>query len=274
MDLLVATAQQWDIDVVVICEPNIRYCKNKWSLDKDQTVAIRVLGNQVHPTRTGRGNGYVWFESSQCLVIGAYFSPNRELEHLKTLLYDIGETTRRIRKPTILAGDLNSKSPLWGSRVENGRGALVAEWLVGSGMQVVNNGDSPTFQRGASSSVIDITLVSQNTVDRLTGWRVHTEIENLSDHHYITYSLEPSEKAKEDWACRNNNGPGRKSWKIDDEALDAVEAEMSLTCFEESEGDPGKCVQDIQKILDRTCVSRRAQSTRRPVLWECESISF
>ena len=274
MDLLIATAQQWDIDVAIICEPNIRYCRDKWPLDNDQTVAIRPFGGRIHPSRVGKGNGYVWLETSECLTIGAYFSPNREIEHLRSLLHDIKITIRGTRKPVILAGDLNAKSPMWGSRIENDRGTMVAEWLVGSGLSVANEGDMPTFERNGSSSVIDITLVTQSIAGRLSGWEVQTDIENLSDHHYITFSLEPPERARKDQADHREREQGRRSWKIDDAALEAVEAEMTKTCFDESLDDPKKCVEEIQKVLNRTCLTRRPQWKRRPVHWWSEEIAL
>jgi Endonuclease-reverse transcriptase len=240
MHLLIATVQQWDIDVAVVCEPNIKICRKNWSFDTGRTVAIKTFGNRVHSIRTGGGEGYVWLETSECLVIGAYFSPNGDIQDLDALLYDIGKTARDAKRPTILAGDLNAKSPLWGSRDVNARGTSVAEWMLSSGMEIANVGDSPTFERRGSSSVIDVTLTSQNISGRLTGWKVHTDIENLSDHHYITFSLSASDRQKKDQEDHRKNQQLKKSWKIDDDALEAVEAEMSRAHFGESTDDPGK----------------------------------
>jgi Reverse transcriptase (RNA-dependent DNA polymerase)/Endonuclease-reverse transcriptase len=210
-------------------------------------------------------------ETNECMIIGVYFSPNRGIVHLKSLMHDIGMVARSTRKPVIVAGDLNAKSPLWGSRAENERGTLVAEWLLGSGMSIANKGDTPTFEKGGRSSVIDITLTSPSIADRMTGWVVRTDIENLSDHHYITFNLESSARKIADH--REKNDRGKKSWKIDEDALKAVAAEMKSTCFEESINDPARCVEEIKMVLNRTCLSRRPQWKRRPVYWWNEEIA-
>ena len=212
--------------------------------------------------------------AGECTVIGTYFSPNGDTKDLETLLHDIGKTARDSKEPVILAGDLNAKSPLWGSRVVNERGTVLAEWVVGSGMIVANEGNSPTFERGGSSSVIDITLASEVIIDRLTEWKVHLDIENLSDHHYITFSLATSDKTRRDQEEHQKSDRLRKSWRVDKEALEAVEAEMKMADFDGSTDDPGKCVMGIQAILNRTCLSRRAQSKRKPVHWWCEEIAI
>jgi hypothetical protein len=111
-----------------------------------------------------------------------------------------------------MAGDFNAKSPLWGSRVENERGT-------------------------------DITLTSPGIGDRLTGWKVLTEIENLRDHHYITFGLAASHRAAP--VAAHQQGGGRIRWKVDEEALKAVEAEMAVARFDGAIDDPAKCVGDI-----------------------------
>jgi len=39
--------------------------------------------------------------------------------------------------------------------------------------------------------VVDLTWVSLNLVGHVADWRVREEIESLSDHRYISYSLNP-----------------------------------------------------------------------------------
>jgi len=58
----------------------------------------------------------------------------------------------------IVAGDLNSKSFEWGLSVEDDRGKLLAETMLGLGFWPANEGHQPTFERADSQSVIDVTF--------------------------------------------------------------------------------------------------------------------
>jgi len=57
------------------------------------------------------------------------------------------------------------------------------------GLLICNVGSKPTFQRGASESINDITFASTSTAARLRDWDVLDE--NLESHHnYIYYSID------------------------------------------------------------------------------------
>nr|CAI5847919.1 unnamed protein product [Callosobruchus analis] len=74
----------------------------------------------------------------------------------------------------------------WGSPVNDKRGHLLAEWLAGQNLIVINHGDTPTFQRGLSSSFIDITLATHKAAGKILEWKVIEE-ESLSDHRFIVF---------------------------------------------------------------------------------------
>ncbi|KAK9731771.1 Endonuclease-reverse transcriptase [Popillia japonica] len=55
----------------------------------------------------------------------------------------------------VIAGDFNSKSPMWGSPVTDirgERGEYLMEWAAELGLNAINVGDTPTFERGASKA--------------------------------------------------------------------------------------------------------------------------
>lgn len=60
-------------------------------------------------------------------------------------------------------GDLNAKSPAWGSPIENARGAYLTEWAGVLDIVVLNREDTPTFVRGESKSFIDLTHATTRT---------------------------------------------------------------------------------------------------------------
>ena len=75
--------------------------------------------------------------------------------------------TQILTSKCILAGDLNSKSPLWGSSQLNDRGLVVHDFLEMNNLQCINIvPHEPTFQR-AHSSHIDATFLSLDIVDLL-----------------------------------------------------------------------------------------------------------
>lgn len=61
----------------------------------------------------------------------------------------------------IIAGDFNAKSAHWGSTTTDRKGEALETFVVSHGLWACNTGDKPTFQSGASSSVIDVTFAGE-----------------------------------------------------------------------------------------------------------------
>ena len=103
---------------------------------------------------------------------------------------------------TIIAGDINGHSPLWNNnQSEDILGRKIAEVITDSNLLLLNDG-SPTRQNlyRHSTSAIDITLCSQNLVNKLT-WIVSTD--NIGSDHlpiHIKYNnKEKIEKQITNW---------------------------------------------------------------------------
>lgn len=88
----------------------------------------------------------------------------------------------------ILAGDFNAKNAEWGSKSNNQRGTELAELIASLNLQVCHIGSSPTFERGSSKSILDLTFASPRTANLTIDWKVLDE-ETMSDHKYITYTI-------------------------------------------------------------------------------------
>ena len=177
-----------DCDVLVLSEPNKKLCLEKnYICDFNLDTAVRIItdcdNNSVIDVY--RSRGFVCVEFSVCVVVSSYVSPNVDMACLEGVLFDMQQHVRR-DKPTIIAGNLNAKSALWGSPVEDGRGRLVADWLAQNGLVVANVGSVPTFVRRNSSSFLDVTFCTIKAADKISNWRVHTS-ENMSDHRTITF---------------------------------------------------------------------------------------
>jgi hypothetical protein len=86
----------------------------------------------------------------------------------------------------IIAGDFNAKAHAWGSGEENPRGSALAEFVARLNLTVQNRGSEPTFVRGDSKSVIDVTLTART---RVSCWKVCSDWEVMSDHVPILFEV-------------------------------------------------------------------------------------
>jgi len=109
-------------------------------------------------------------------------------------------------RPVVIAGDFNSKSPEWGSPFEDRRGRALADLLASLGLMLCNEGNKPTFVRGASEFHLGLTLATQAVVGNIPGWTILDE-ESLSLHKYIMFNVNARRgqqklKAKKGWAYK------------------------------------------------------------------------
>lgn len=84
--------------------------------------------------------------------------------------------------------DANAHHTIWGSSDTNHRGSPLAEYLATVNLNILNNGNSPTYENYQRGEVIDLTLASMNISEFVKNWRVSNEV-TLSDHREITLSL-------------------------------------------------------------------------------------
>ena len=75
------------------------------------------------------------------------------------------------------------------SESANSRGEVFEDFIALNNLFVCNIGNKFTYDCILGQSIIDITIVSTPTVDRIINWKVHDE-DYLSDHKLITYELD------------------------------------------------------------------------------------
>ena len=93
----------------------------------------------------------------------------------------------------IVAGDLNSRSPLWNSDHTCARGELIEKFLFLNNMETLNGPSAiPTFQSPKASSFIDAAFASSWLAQNLTSWET-LDIDLLgSDHRGLMFSIQLS----------------------------------------------------------------------------------
>lgn len=88
---------------------------------------------------------------------------------------------------TIIAGDVNAKSPLWGEKRNDKPGVIMAEWIAQNDLTILNDEISPTFCVENYTSIIDLTLSTELYGSNSTCYDL--EDEKLSDHRYIFFEV-------------------------------------------------------------------------------------
>ncbi len=90
--------------------------------------------------------------------------------------------------PLVVGCDSNAHHTLWGSTNVNERGELLLEYLMGTQLEIMNRGNTPTFINAIRQEVLDITLVTTDLQSRVEGWHVDPNASG-SDHRYIMFDI-------------------------------------------------------------------------------------
>jgi hypothetical protein len=62
------------------------------------------------------------------------------------------------------------------------------EYLAGTQLHIINEGNKSTFHNGRAVSNIDLTIVNNNLLKAVRDWEISEE-ESLSDHNYLKYKI-------------------------------------------------------------------------------------
>lgn len=184
-DIMWAAAVAQDIDIVFVSEPNRRITsRDNWIVDESGVVAALVRGRGVKIERTEVGRGYVHVDCGGIHFYATYISPNVGLDVFTAAVDRVFGAAAGHAGRSLILGDLNAKSPLWGSTVEDARGRYVGGWMAQLGLRAANSAE-PTFVRGASKSSIDVTLFPERMPRGVTAWKICNE--NPFTHHGHIY---------------------------------------------------------------------------------------
>ncbi|KAJ2952397.1 hypothetical protein O0L34_g4684 [Tuta absoluta] len=110
-------------------------------------------------------------------------------------LRKIRDTIQKLKTPDIIiAGDVNAKSFWWGSDIEDTRGTDLAETLAELDLNVLNEGNIPTFRMLRQgiwcTSIVDVTACSTSILGKIPTWRVNEQLCTLSDHNGIEFIVD------------------------------------------------------------------------------------
>ncbi|KAK9731426.1 Endonuclease-reverse transcriptase [Popillia japonica] len=178
-----------DIDIAVISEPNINISiSHNYIMDKNRNVAIYIRNKNMGIQGCSVGEGFVCIKWKDWCIYGCYCSPNIPYEDFKSFIDALTSNIKATDLDAVIAGDFNSKSPMWGSQFTDIRGEYLTEWAAELALNVENIGDTPTFQRGKTKSYIDITWAMEKISERVQKWRV-LQGEFFTFHNHIYFEI-------------------------------------------------------------------------------------
>lgn len=262
-DLIFQTAKEHDIDITLVSETNKTKAKNGM-VDKDLDTQIIIHNENISVTRQGAGKGYNWIEMKDAFFFSCYVSPNVQSEVLENMLDNIRDIIKDAKKPTIICGDFNAKSTGWQEKITNLRGSILEEWMAENDLCVLNVGNTPTFQRNESESIIDLSIINTKYTNWITDWHVMEE-ESLSLHAYVTFQFKVPN------AIKNTNTTKRGcslGWNIN--TLNPVNFVNSFR--DRVQKETRIDYTNIDRIIQDTCnnnLKRKVvgEGRRKPVYW-------
>lgn len=268
-DLALATANKIGAGIIAISEPNKNAIKNRrdWIFDEHLDTAIKVLDRRLVVKGQGYGHGFTYVETASFTVYSCYASPNRELDDLEEILFEIGRKIRRKKEKAIVVGDFNAKSAQWGMNVADERGRVLTEWMAENDLICVNEGNAPTFHRNEYSSILDLTLTTDDNKNKIAKWEV-SDKETLSDHNYIIFEVTDKEQ-------KRTSVVQNKGWKITSLNKQTLQQILNDGDIIQEEGvSPAKNFsKTLTQICNRTMAKRKHSARRPPAYWWSDEIA-
>ncbi|XP_073986093.1 uncharacterized protein [Rhodnius prolixus] len=169
------------------------------------------------------------------------------------------------RLPLVIGCDANAHHTAWGSSDVNSRGEALLEYLMSTNLVWCNRGHKPTFVTRSRREVLDLTLVSSDIVDLVSGWDV-SDIPSLSDHCLIKFSLRGEVELPEERPIKQTN------WESFRLSLASTIGNLKVEVGTEVRTD--RIDSDCQRITEalitafhNACPLRAGFSTKRTCAW-------
>lgn len=210
-------------------------------------------------------------------LISCYSSPNSTQDDYEEMLNEIKSIITKENRNTIVCGDFNAKSPLWSSKRKNNRGRDLIDLANTLDLRLLNEGAVDTCVRSQGSSIVDTTWSTADISFKIHNWRVEEDEISLSDHRYITFTVDEGN------VTRTNLNSRRVAWIYSKFDYDRFQAVFTWECAQEDISErygllPKEVSEEIDGIMRRACdaaMPRQSQRFRRKdsTYWWSEEIS-
>ena len=173
------------------------------------------------------------------------------------------EHSKSVNKDIIIGTDSNAHSELWMSESANLRGEVFEDFITSDDLFVCNTGNKYTYDCATGQSIIDVTIVSTPTVDRIQNWKVHDE-DYLSDHKLISFDLSFDKPLP--FLFRNFK---KANWSYFKCLLSKKvwENPPKFWSKETIELEDDKLMEDIVQALDKVCPEKEQIIKTKPPSW-------
>ena len=131
-------------------------------------------------------------DGKDTIIASCYMDRNDELCPPKAFR-DIVEHAKSNNLAMVIGTDANAHNTAWKSRIcdrqGKERGDKLLEYILANNLFIENVGETPTFDNGRWTNVIDLTITNQLGHNLVERWDVkeRTHDKNSSDHNYVTF---------------------------------------------------------------------------------------
>lgn len=252
--LLQQMIKELEIDVVLISEQHGNPGdSDNWVHSDNRRCALLVANPAMQITESGSGAGFVWARIEGTIIISCYFSPNSSLAEYEELIGQLGDLIRSGGgSPMVIGGDFNAHSAKWRCPFDDRRGHLLSELAAEQDCTICNLGNTPTYRRYNTASIVDVTLARLEPGMTIQDWRVRTDMNSESDHFYISYTLH-----------RPGRNPSRQRLELPEWSIRKLDTQKlaQLTMAAPRELQEGDHLEDSAEQFERVLISHSIASS-------------
>ena len=140
------------------------------------------------------------------------------------------------------------------------------DYIISTNLQICNVGNTPTFTNAVRGEVIDLSLATTNTIDKIKDWKVETQ-NTLSDHNKITFTY-TTELIHPQNTFRNVK---KTDWIIYKTLLYENLENMRVNFDETDLNTKAKLLETaIKNAFENSCPLRKRKNSTKPIWWNTE----
>ncbi|XP_045482746.1 uncharacterized protein LOC123686562 [Harmonia axyridis] len=239
-----------NVDILAISEPNRKICQQEgWHMDKRGDVAVRICNRQVEVNKIVTGSSYIQVSLEGIELFVVYISPNITVQKFKEIVDKVMDKASRNPKKSMVTGDLNSKSQIWGSPTTDERGQYLEEWMAQMAWGTANSGEH-TFERGNPKSHIDVAIAAEEVLRKMKKWQIHFD-NPFTYHGTISMEIKVGGRTRQDAANKV-----------------FLEKEKFATALKNIDWEKGGDVYEkILKAYNTSLSAERGSTSKKPFWW-------
>ena len=224
------------------------------------------------------------FQSLKFRLINCYNVPSEDITNTLAVVNRALNSGGDGLRGAVVTGDFNSHHTFWDNSCTNDtNGILLHDFIISNSLELINNSQLPTFEAFRNgrlvTSIIDLTLASNNLVSRITDWEMDPTLIANSDHNAFVFSI-TAERTSETYPIVTTfkYKTAKANWNkfhetleheltqrnITHERIQSVSSLASLDLLVDG------LTKSIQKACDKSIPKRRRKTKRCP--WMSEEI--